>query len=70
MNWLILVQVIIAVSLMIVILLQNRGTGVSGIFGGSGNVYRTKRGVEKSLFTLTIFFAFLFFAISIFNVIV
>lgn len=42
------------------ILLQNRGTGLSAAFGGSGNVYRTKRGVERILFIATIILAIIF----------
>jgi protein translocase SecG subunit len=49
-------------------LLQNRGTGLSGVFGGGGNVYMAKRGLEKKLFYATIFFAVLFFGISLLNV--
>jgi len=62
-------QIIIAISLITVILLQNRGSGLSGIFGGASNVYRTKRGVEKILFTATIILAVLFFIISLTSVI-
>jgi protein translocase SecG subunit len=63
-----LVQVILAVLLIGSILLQNRGTGLSGVFGGGGNVYMAKRGLEKKLFYATIFFAVLFFGISLLNV--
>ena len=62
-------QVIIALLLMTVILMQNRGSGLSGIFGGSGNIYRTKRGLEKNLFVATIILAILFFVISLVNII-
>jgi preprotein translocase subunit SecG len=62
-------QVIIALLLMTVILMQNRGSGLSGIFGGSGNIYRTKRGLEKNLFVATIILAVLFFVISLVNII-
>lgn len=58
-------QIIVSVLLITVILLQNRGAGVSGLFGGGGNVYRTKRGLDKTLFKATIVLAFVFFAISI-----
>ncbi len=51
--------------LIIAILLQQRGTGLSMTFGGEGNIYRTKRGVEKILFYFTILLAFLFFASSL-----
>ena len=57
-------QIAVAVLLMLSVLLQNRGTGLSGIFGGSGNVYRAKRGLEKKLFILTIIFSVIFFAVS------
>jgi len=60
-----IVQVIIAILLMAAILLQSRGTGLSGVFGGTSNVYRTKRGIEKILFITTIILAILFFLISL-----
>lgn len=62
-------QVILAVLLGAAILVQARGTGLSAAFGGEGNVYRTKRGVEKRLFQSTIILAILFFGISLANVI-
>ncbi|MBI4599637.1 preprotein translocase subunit SecG [Candidatus Uhrbacteria bacterium] len=58
-------QATTAILLIISILLQQRGTGLSGAFGGEGNVYRTKRGVEKILFFATIIFALVFFASSL-----
>ena len=64
-----LIQLIIAVALIIVILLQNRGAGLSGVFGGTGNVYATKRGFEKKLFQATIVISVIFFAVSLYIVI-
>jgi len=61
-------QIIIAVLLMIFILIQQRGSGLGGIFGGDGGVYRTKRGAEKFIFIATITLAVLFLAITILNV--
>lgn len=58
-------QIVVALILIVVILLQNRGTGLSGIFGGSSAVFRTKRGVEKILFRITIVLAVIFFGLSI-----
>ena len=63
-------QITIAIALSAVILFQNRGTGLSGVFGGSGNVYRTKRGIEKTLFTATIVLSALFILVSIANIII
>ncbi|MCX6793312.1 MAG: preprotein translocase subunit SecG [Candidatus Falkowbacteria bacterium] len=58
-------QIVVSVLLIVVILLQNRGTSLSGIFGGSSNVFQTKRGVEKVLFITTIVLAVLFFGLSV-----
>ncbi len=69
MGWLKIIQIIIAVFLMLAVLLQNRGAGLSGIFGGAGNVYLAKRGMEKILFVVTIILALLFFLISLANII-
>jgi preprotein translocase subunit SecG len=62
-------QIVIAILLILAILLQNRGAGVSGIFGGGGDVYRTKRGIEKTLFTATIVLAVIFFGIALAGII-
>ncbi|MDD5291194.1 MAG: preprotein translocase subunit SecG [Patescibacteria group bacterium] len=60
-----IIQIIIAVALMVAVLLQNRGAGLSGVFGGSNNVYLAKRGFEKKLFVATIILSIIFFAISL-----
>jgi preprotein translocase subunit SecG len=62
-------QVTLAVILMIAILLQARGTGLGAAFGGEGNIFRAKRGMEKRLFQATIVVAFLFFGVSLANVV-
>ena len=49
------------------ILLQQRGTGLGAGFGGEGNVFRTKRGIEKGLHHATIALAVLFFATALLN---
>lgn len=64
------IQIILAIALMASILLQARGTGLGATFGGSGNVYRTKRGVEKKLFQLTILLSILFFGVALANALV
>ncbi len=58
-------QIVASVALVLAILLQVRGGGLGGIFGQADTVYRTKRGVEKTLFQLTIVLAALFIIISI-----
>lgn len=63
-------QISIAIMLMIAILMQNRGAGLSDIFGGGGNIFQTKRGIEKKLFIATIVLSILFFVISFATVII
>ena len=58
-------QLILALLLMGCILLQARGAGLGAIFGGEGNVYRTKRGMEKRIFQATIVVAILFFGVAL-----
>ena len=62
---LLIVQIVLAVSLILAIMLQVRGGGLGGIFGQQDTVYRTKRGVEKTMFQLTIILVVLFIIISI-----
>ena len=58
-------QIVLAVALIAVILLQVRGGGLGGIFGQPDSVYRTKRGVERTLFQLTIALVVLFIILSV-----
>jgi len=64
-----IVQLTIAILLIIMILLQNRGAGLGSAFGGEGNIYRTKRGAEKIIFILTIILSIAFLAIALINAI-
>lgn len=63
-----LAQIILAALLIIAILLQQRGAGLSGAFGGEGGVYSTRRGAEKVIFAATIVIAILFFGVSILRI--
>jgi protein translocase SecG subunit len=63
-----IVQVAISVLLMVSILLQNRGSGLSAAFGGDFGGYYTKRGLEKFLFYASIVLGFLFLAVAVANV--
>ncbi len=58
-------EIIVAVLLIIVILLQMQGSGLSGAFGGSGEFYRSKRSIEKLLMWATVVLAVLFGLLSI-----
>ena len=58
-------QIVIAIALILAILVQVRGGGLGGIFGQPSTVYRTRRGVEKTLYQLTIVLVVLFIAVAI-----
>ena len=58
-------QLILAIILIIAILLQQKGSGMGSAFGGSSNVYSTKRGVDKILHNATIVISILFFSLSL-----
>lgn len=69
MNIVTIAQIIISILLISVILIQQKGSGLGSAFGGeSGNLYSTKRGVEKILFYATIVLAVAFLAIAILRV--
>jgi preprotein translocase subunit SecG len=63
-------QIVVSILLIAAVLMQQRGTGLSATFGGEGNIYRTKRGIEKALFIVTIVLAIIFFAIAIANILI
>ncbi len=64
-----IIQIASAIVLIGTILLQQRGGGLSPVFGGEGGFYRTRRGIEKTIFGATIVSAIIFFAAAILNVV-
>jgi preprotein translocase subunit SecG len=64
-------QIIISIALIVIILFQVRSGGLGSVFGGSDTaVYKTRRGIERTLFHATIGLSVAFFIITILNVIV
>lgn len=61
-------QILLSIALIAAILLQARGTGLSGTFGGDSAVYRSRRGVERRLwqFTVVLLVLFVVFALVAF----
>lgn len=64
------VQIVVSAMLIVVILLQAKGSGLSSAFGGEGGFYRSKRGVEKLFVYLTVILAALFLILSVAQVLV
>ena len=58
-------QIVLSLAIIMVVMLQVKGGGLGGIFGQPDTVFRTKRGLEKTLFQLTIILMVLFVIISI-----
>ena len=63
--WIKITQLVVVLLMMLAILLQSRGAGLGGVFGGTGGVYLTKRGLEKKLYITTIVLAALFLVLSL-----
>ncbi|HEX4206052.1 MAG TPA: preprotein translocase subunit SecG [Ktedonobacteraceae bacterium] len=61
------VEIILGVAVIFFILLQVRGAGLGSAFGGSsaGSVFKTRRGVEKLIFNMTIIFVILFALVGV-----
>ncbi|MBI2829768.1 MAG: preprotein translocase subunit SecG [Chloroflexi bacterium] len=64
-TYLTIAQIVLSAALILVIMLQVRGGGLGGIFGQPTTVFRTRRGVEKTLFQFTIALSFLFIVVAI-----
>ena len=66
-----IIQVVISVVLIGLILLQERSSGLSGLFGGgAGGYYQTRRGLEKIIFGATIFFAVAFGGVALITLVI
>lgn len=69
-NILTIIQLVSAGLLIATVLLQQKGTGLGAAFGGSSNIYSTKRGLDKILFRATIVISIIFFGVSFLQVII
>lgn len=58
-------QIVISAALIALILTQSRGSGFTGTSQDQSTVFRTRRGIEKTIFQITLFMAFVFVAVSI-----
>ena len=61
----IVAQLLVAIALIATILFQLHGGGLGGIFGQSDSVYRTRRGVEKTLLKLTLVLSVVFVILAV-----
>jgi preprotein translocase subunit SecG len=66
-NIIIIAQSIISLLIVILIVLQQRGTALGSAFGGSGEVYSTRRGLQKNLLWATIVLTIAFIVLAVLN---
>ena len=69
-NFLPIFQIIISVVLMVLILLQQRGTALGSAFGQESGAYATRRGIQKKIFWATIAAGCLFVLSALANLII
>ena len=65
-----IIQILVAIALIILVLLQQRGTALGSSFGGGdsgGSFYSTRRGVQKKIYWATIILAIAFIVLSLIN---
>lgn len=63
-QYLNIIQIIISVTLIVIILLQVKGETGGGVFGGGAGVARTRRGLERTLFNVTVILSVIFLVMS------
>lgn len=63
-----ILQIIVSILLIVSILMQNKGSGLSAVFGGDTGGYYAKRGFEKFLLYFSAALAVLFIALAILNI--
>jgi preprotein translocase subunit SecG len=64
-NIMMITEVVLCVLLVISVILQNRAEGLGSLFGGGGEIFRTKRGLEKFLYYFTILLAIIISVLSL-----
>ena len=64
---LVIAQSIVSVLLIILILLQQRGTALGSAFGGGGEVYSTRRGIQKNLLWVSVVLTIAFIVLAVLN---
>ncbi|MBF6590057.1 MAG: preprotein translocase subunit SecG [Ktedonobacterales bacterium] len=60
-----IIQIILGIALTVSILFQARGAGLGSVFGGTGTVFKTRRGIDRLLFRMTIGFVIVFCLVSV-----
>ncbi len=62
-----IIQIILSITIVGILLIQMKGEGLGGIFGGDSSVYHQRRGLEATLFNVTIVLSAIFLVFSLFS---
>lgn len=63
-----IITIILSIAIVVLILLQGRGAGLGSAWGGGGELYQTRRGIEKLTLRVTVILVILFFIVSVLNI--
>lgn len=66
-NILLISNIIASILIVVFILIQGRGAGLGSAWGGGGETFQTRRGIEKLTMRITVFLIIIFFVISVIN---
>ena len=69
-TFILIAQVIVSILLTVLVVLQTQSSGAGSVFGSDTSVYRTRRGLEKTLYQATIAVSIIFFIISLVAVLI
>ncbi|MFA6017442.1 MAG: preprotein translocase subunit SecG [Patescibacteria group bacterium] len=69
-NFLLILNIIFSVLIVVFILIQGRGAGLGSAWGGGGEMFQTRRGMEKIILWLTTIFIIIFLVVSLINLFV
>lgn len=69
-NFLLILNIVLSVLIIIFILIQGKGAGLGSAWGGGGEMFQTRRGMEKIILWLTMIFIIIFFTVSLINLFV
>lgn len=69
-NALLIINIVVSIAITVLILVQGRGGGLGGAWGGGGETFHTRRGIDKITLRVTIFLIVIFFLISAINLLI
>ena len=69
-TYLSIAMIIVSVLLIVLIIIGAQNSAVGNVFGGDSPVYHTRRGIERTLFNVTVWVSVIFFLLAILSVMV